>query len=191
MRKLLSAIAAAGAFLPSSDIAPAEPQGKSAYAFSFVSIDGSPLPLETYRGRVVLVANTASFCGFTKQYEGLQTLWERYAEKGLVVIGAPSNDFGGQEPKSEADIRDFCRGAYGVTFPLTEKIRTKGRDAHPFYQWAATVFGKRGVPRWNFHKYLIAADGRLVRWFSTGTKPLSGPLIEAIERELAATADAT
>lgn len=191
MRKLFSAISAAGAFLPSSGNAVAEPRDQNAHAFAFVSIDGAPLPLEKFRGKVVLIVNTASFCGFTKQYEGLQALWERYGQEGLMVVGVPSNDFGGQEPKGEGDILEFCRGSYGITFPLTEKVKTTSPDAHPFYQWAGEVFGPRGRPRWNFHKYLISADGRLVRWFSTGTKPLSGSLIEAIEHELAFRPDAS
>lgn len=186
MRKLMSAVAVVGAFISNSGAAPAEQQKTNAHEFSFVSITGEPMPLEQFRGKVLLIVNTASFCGFTKQYEGLQALWERYEDEGLVVIGVPSNDFGGQEPKSESEILDFCRGAYGVTFPLTAKVTVKGDQAHPFYEWAANVFGNRGVPQWNFHKYLVAADGRLVRWFSTGTKPLAAGLIEAIETELEA-----
>lgn len=188
MRKLMSAAAVAGSFLPKSGVAPIKPQHGSAYMFSFETITGEPMPLERYRGKVLLIVNTASHCGFTKQYKGLQTLWEKYGERGLVVIGVPSNDFGEQEPKDNHEILDFCRSSYGVSFPLTAKVTVKGKDAHPFYKWAGDVFGERGVPRWNFHKYLVAADGRLTCWSSTGTKPLAKGLVETIETELNAAA---
>ncbi len=157
----------------------------SAHDFSFAAIDGDRMNLSDYRGKVVLVVNTASFCGYTPQYEGLQTLWERYRDKGLVVLGVPSNDFGGQEPKSEGEILGFCQGKYGVSFPLTAKMTVKGTDAHPFYQWAGQVLGDEAKPKWNFHKYLISADGRLVAWFSTPTKPLSPQVTQAIDAEIA------
>lgn len=188
MRKLMSAFAVAGSFLPKSGIAPSKPQHGTAYAFSFDTIAGEPMPLEQYRGKVLLVVNTASHCGFTKQYEDLQALWEQYGTRGLVIIGVPSNDFGEQEPKDNAEILEFCRVSFGVSFPLTAKVAVKGNDAHPFYKWAADVFGERGVPRWNFHKYLVAADGRLVNWSSTGTKPMAKHLMQAIETELHAAA---
>lgn len=188
MRKLISAFAVAGSFLPKSGVAPSKPQHGTAYAFSFHTITGEPMPLERYRGKVLLIVNTASHCGFTKQYEGLQALWEQYARRGLVVIGVPSNDFGEQEPKDDPEILEFCRSSYEVSFPLTAKVSVKGKDAHPFYKWATDVFGERGVPRWNFHKYLVAADGRLKCWSSTGTKPLAKDLMQAIENELDAAA---
>ncbi len=184
MRKLMSAFAVAGSFLPKSDVAPSKPQHGTAYAFSFDTITGEPMPLEQYRGKVLLIVNTASHCGFTKQYAGLQSLWEQYETRGLVVIGVPSNDFGEQEPKENLEILEFCRSSYGVSFPLTAKVPVKGTDAHPFYKWAAGVLGERGAPKWNFHKYLVAADGRLVCWSSTGTKPLAKDMIQAIEKEL-------
>ena len=171
-------------FLGPNTIA-AEQQSGSAHDYSFAAIDGETLNLSDYRGKVVLVVNTASFCGYTPQYEGLQTLWEQYKDKGLVVLGVPSNDFGGQEPKSEGEILDFCQGKYGVSFPLTAKMSVKGTDAHPFYQWAGQVLGDEAKPKWNFHKYLVAADGRLVGWFSTPTKPLSPEVTEAIDAEIA------
>lgn len=184
MRKLMSAIAVAGSFLPKSGVAPVNPQHGTAYRFSFKTITGEPMPLERYRGKVLLIVNTASHCGFTKQYEGLQALWDQYGERGLVVIGVPSNDFGEQEPKDNHEILEFCRDSYGVSFPLTAKVTVRGKDAHPFYKWATDVFGQRGAPRWNFHKYLVAADGRLICWSSTGTKPLAKDLTEAIESAL-------
>jgi glutathione peroxidase len=163
----------------------AEPKNSSAHDFSFSAIDGDRMDLSDYRGKVVLVVNTASFCGYTPQYEGLQTLWERYKDKGLVVLGVPSNDFGGQEPKSEGEILGFCQGKYGVSFPLTAKMKVKGTDAHPFYQWAGQELGGEAAPKWNFHKYLVSADGRLVGWFSTPTKPLSPEVTEAIDAQIA------
>ena len=159
----------------------AEEQGGSAYEFSFTSIDGEPLPLSGFEGKVVLIVNTASFCGFTKQYEKLQTLYERYAEQGFVVLGVPSNDFGGQEPGGSEDIKSFCEVNYGINFPLTAKVKVKGEGAHPFYSWAAMELGFVTKPRWNFHKYLIDPGGNLVGWFSSPTSPLSTKVITAIE----------
>ena len=134
---------------------------------------------------VLLVVNTASFCGFTKQYAGLQELWAKYEAKGLVVIGVPSNDFGGQEPKAEGDIKSFCEGAFGITFPLTTKQVVSGGGAHPFYRWAAEAAGADGVPQWNFHKYLIGRDGRMISAFSTRLPPTSTDVTSAIEKALA------
>ena len=117
------------------------------------------MPLAAWRGRPVLVVNTASFCGYTPQYRDLEALWRRYRERGLVVLGVPSNDFGQQEPGSAAEIKQFCETNYQVDFPLTEKYRVIGGDAHPFYRWVAAQLGEAGAPRWNFHKYLIGPDG--------------------------------
>lgn len=157
---------------------------RDAFGFSFDNISGGSLDLSSYRGKVLLVVNTASFCGFTKQYEGLQALWERYEEAGLVVIGVPSNDFGGQEPKGESDILGFCQGAFGVTFPLTTKTVVKGNGAHPFYKWAADVVGRQKSPQWNFHKYLVGRDGRLVGSFASGVAPQSKEMLRAIDDAL-------
>jgi len=156
----------------------------TAHAFSFRSIDGEPLPLSGFGGKAVLVVNTASQCGFTKQYAGLQQLWQAYRERGLVVLGVPSNDFGSQEPGGEAQIKEFCAVNFDVDFPLTEKVRVRGADAHPFYRWAAGVVGPVGEPRWNFHKYLIGPDGRLVDWFSTITAPDAERLRRSVEAAL-------
>jgi len=163
----------------------ADGDGRLAYDFSFTSIEGAPLPLSSFRGKVVLVVNTASFCGFTDQYRDLQAVWARYRERGLVVLGVPSNDFGSQEPGTEAEIKTFCRVNYDVDFPLTAKARVSGEDAHPFYRWAADRLGVLAVPRWNFHKYLIGSDGRLVDWFSTPTAPTADKVTRAIEAQLA------
>lgn len=184
MGKLATAVALASAFVFTSGVPPVTAEAGSAYDHGFEAISGGPLPLEQYRGKALLIVNTASFCGFTPQYEGLQSLWERYEDKGLVVIGVPSNDFGAQEPKSESEILGFCRGAFGVSFPLTSKTVVKGEDAHPFYRWAATVLGDASRPRWNFHKYLVNADGKLAGWFSSAVKPTSPKMIKAIEAAL-------
>lgn len=164
----------------------AAPVASSAFEFAFVGIDGKPMPFSDYRGKALLVVNTASFCGFTPQYEGLQTLHERYETKGLVVIGVPANDFGAQEPKGNAEIASFCQGAFNVTFPLTEKQIVKGKDAHPFYAWARQVLGEASTPRWNFHKYLVDREGRLVGAFPSTIEPQSSTLVGAIEAALGA-----
>jgi glutathione peroxidase len=154
-----------------------------AFQFEFTSIGGEPMRLDQYRGKVLLLVNTASRCGYTPQYEGLQALFNKYADRGLVVIGVPSNDFGGQEPDDEAKIAKFCKGEFGVTFPMTQKYVVKGADAHPFYRWAESASG--GAPRWNFHKYIVSRDGRLAASLSSIVEPGSAALIEKIEEELA------
>ena len=164
--------------------APAFAAGTTAFDFSFTAIEGEPMPLNQYRGKAVMVVNTASFCGFTPQYEGLQALWDAYRDQGLVVVGVPSNDFGSQEPGSSGEIKDFCSTNYQVTFPLADKEVVSGAGAHPFYKWARAELGMLAAPKWNFHKYLIAPDGRLVDWFSTTTKPGSTKVLKAIEAVL-------
>lgn len=156
----------------------------TAHEFGFTAIDGTPLPLKSYAGKAVLVVNTASLCGFTPQYRGLQALWDDYRDRGLVVLGVPSNDFGGQEPGSSAEIKDFCEVNFGINFPMTEKAVVTGSKAHPFYQWAAAELGFLAKPRWNFHKYLVAPDGQLVSWFSSLTGPESDKLRAAVEAAL-------
>ncbi len=156
----------------------------SAYDFSFISIDGNPLRLSSFTGKAVLLVNTASRCGFTSQYTELQALWRSYRDRGLVVLGVPSNDFGGQEPGTNTEIKTFCKVNFDIDFPLTEKVHVKGKTAHPFYAWAAKELGPLAKPRWNFHKYLVAPDGRLVDWFSSVTSPRSKKLTQAIENVL-------
>jgi len=157
----------------------------SAHDFSFIAIEGDPLPLAQFAGKALLVVNSASQCGFTSQYSALADLWARYRDKGLVVLAVPSNDFGGQEPGTEDEIKKFCEVNYGIDFPMTEKVHVRGEKAHPFYQWAATHFSPLSKPRWNFHKYLIAPDGKLVGWFSSVTSPTSEKVVSAIEEQLA------
>ena len=160
----------------------------SAYDFEFGGIDGAPIKLSQWRGKVLLVVNTASFCGFTKQYAGLQDLWMRYGGEGLVVLGVPANDFGGQEPKSESEIKKFCEGGFGITFPLTSKQVVVGPASHPFYKRAAETVGPDGVPAWNFHKYLLGRDGRMIGAFASRVTPDSKELVGAIENALNAKA---
>jgi len=154
---------------------------ETAHDFSFTTIDGQPLPMSQYKGKAVLVVNTASFCGYTPQYEGLQSLWDDYKDKGLIVLGVPANDFGAQEPGTNAGIKTFCESKYDVTFPLASKETVKGSGAHPFYKWAAATLGEDKAPRWNFHKYLVGADGKLVAAFATRIEPESKDVKGAID----------
>jgi len=147
-------------------------------------MSGEPINLDDLKGKVVLIVNTASKCGFTGQYDGLEKLYRNYKDKGLVVIGVPSNDFGAQEPGAEEDIADFCKFNYGVTFPMTAKYRVKGSNAHPFYKWARQELGFAGAPKWNFHKYLMNKRGELVNYFHSTTRPNSARLLKAIEAAL-------
>lgn len=156
----------------------------SAHDFSFIAITGEALPLSQFKGKPILVVNTASECGFTPQYKELQALWERYKEQGLVVVAVPSNDFGGQEPGTDAQIKAFCQTHYGVDFVLTSKEHVKGEQAHPFYAWAREQKGTLAAPKWNFHKYLIAPDGSLDEWFASTTTPLSPKITARIDQLL-------
>lgn len=162
----------------------------SAYAFAFQAIEGHELRLSDYRGKALMVVNTASLCGFTRQYDGLQALWERYRDRGLVVLGVPSNDFGGQEPGTEAEIKDFCETNFNINFPMTRKQHVRGPDAHPLYRWLAVTMGPESAPRWNFHKYLIGRDGQPARYFPSSERPDSKAIRDAIEAALGAGADA-
>jgi glutathione peroxidase len=154
-------------------------------AMRLASLDGAPLSTAGYAGHVVLLVNTASLCGFTKQYRGLEALWRRYRERGLVVLGVPSNDFGGQEPGNAAEIGRFCQATFDVSFPLASKQVVSGPAAHPLYRFAADETGVLGTPNWNFHKILIGRDGRIIDWFSAlgGVGP---KLDRAVEIALAA-----
>ena len=158
----------------------------TAYAFTFKSLNGDDIALSAFAGRPILVVNTASLCGYTPQYAGLQALWTRYRDKGLVVLGVPSNDFGGQEPGNAGDIGTIAHEEYRVTFPLTAKATVKGAGAHPFYRWAAAL-RPQDAPRWNFHKYLVGRDGGLKAGFASATEPSDPAIIVAIETELGRT----
>ena len=157
---------------------------KLAYDFKFRDLDGSALSLSEYKGKVVVVVNVASQCGFTNQYEDMQNVWEQYQAKGIVMLGVPSNDFGKQEPGSNEDIKNFCEAKFGITFPMTEKVSVKGTDAHPFYIWAEKNHGKSAVPKWNFHKIIINKEGKIEKTFSSITNPSSKKFIEVIENLL-------
>ena len=164
--------------------AEAKPES-NAHQFEFQNLDEDGfIKLSDYAGKVVLIVNTASECGFTKQYKGLQELYIKYKDEGLVVIGVPSNDFGSQEPGTSSEIAKFWEINYGVTFPLTVKQVVSGDKAHPFYIWAKETLGFGTAPKWNFHKYLIGKDGSLVDYFNSTTEPDSNKIIEAIKSEL-------
>lgn len=156
----------------------------NAYDFTFAGIDGGALPLGAYRGKPVLVVNTASECGFTPQYAEMENLWQRYRDRGFVLIGVPSNDFGGQEPGSEVEIKSFCEKTYRVDFPLAAKAKVVGADAHPFYRWIATELGEAGAPRWNFHKYLIGPAGELAAAWPSRLRPTDPVVTAEIEKFL-------
>jgi glutathione peroxidase len=157
----------------------------TAHDFSLSTIDGTPLPLTRFRGKPVLLVNTASFCGFTPQYADLEALHQRLGGRGLVVLGVPSNDFGAQEPGTAAEIKDFCSTNFHVTFPLAAKEHVVGGGAHPLYRWIEAELGEGGVPRWNFHKYLIAPDGSLAGAWPSAVKPQAPEIVAEIEKLLA------
>ncbi|WP_041318050.1 glutathione peroxidase [Hyphomicrobium nitrativorans] len=191
MKKLvtLAALIAAPLGLAAGAASGDDAVSKTAWDFEFTSIDGQPMPLADYRGQVLLVVNTASMCGFTKQYSGLQALHEKYEAQGFKVVGVPSNDFGSQEPKAAGEIKDFCETTFGVTFPMTDKSEVTGSEAHPFYAWAREELGWLNAPKWNFHKYLVGRDGALVTSFFSQTTPESEKVIRAVEAELAKAKD--
>jgi glutathione peroxidase len=157
----------------------------TAYAFSFTGLDGGDIRLSDYTGKPILVVNTASQCGYTPQFTGLQQLYTRFHDKGLMVVGVPSNDFGGQEPGTPVEIMKTAHEEYGVRFPLAAKTDVKGKSPHPFYKWAAAERPLE-TPRWNFHKYLIGRDGRIAAVFATAIEPMDARLIDAVAKELRA-----
>lgn len=162
-------------------------QAGSSYDYSFKTLSGQePLPLSQYKGKVLLIVNTASECGFTKQYADLEKLYEKYRDRGLVILGVPSNDFGGQEPGSNQEIAKFCEVKFKVSFPMAAKEIVSGDKAHPFYLWAKKSLGFGTAPKWNFHKYLIDRNGKLVDFFNSTTSPDAARVHEAIEKLLAA-----
>jgi glutathione peroxidase len=156
----------------------------TAYAFSFPALAGGEIRLADYAGRPVLVVNTASSCGFTPQYAGLQQLWTEFHDRGLMIVGVPSNDFGAQEPGSAPEIAQTAQHQYGVTFPMAAKAVVRGAEAHPFYRWAANARPK-DVPHWNFHKYLIGRDGYIAEVFPETVEPLDTRIKTAVARALA------
>ena len=148
------------------------------------NINNEVIDLNQYKGKTILLVNVASKCGFTKQYTGLQELFEKYRDKGFYVIGVPSNQFGGQEPGSNAEIKDFCETNFNITFPLTDKVDVKGVNAHEIYKWAKKNYGTSTVPKWNFHKILINKEGKIEDTFNSFVTPMSEKIINKIESVL-------
>tara|TARA_Y100000588_G_C13540106_1_gene621594 strand:+ start:42 stop:551 length:510 start_codon:yes stop_codon:yes gene_type:complete len=151
---------------------------------SITSIDGTKINLGIYKDKVILLINVASNCGFTKQYSDLQELWELYKDKGLIVLGVPSNQFGSQEPGTNEQIKKFCKVNFNITFPMTEKFDVKGDNAHNIYKWSKENYGNSAVPKWNFHKILIGKDGKIIDTYSSFTKPTSKKIIDKIKKAL-------
>jgi glutathione peroxidase len=148
------------------------------------NINGEELDLKHFKGKTILLVNVASKCGFTKQYTDLQSLYEKYQDQGLVVIGIPSNQFGGQEPGSNNEIKNFCETNFNITFPMTHKVDVKGKNAHELYVWAKKNYGTSTVPKWNFHKILVNKEGRIQDTFNSFVTPLSKKIINEIEKIL-------
>ena len=157
---------------------------KTFYDFKINSINGEEINLSIFKDKTILLVNVASKCGFTKQYDDLQKLYDDYKEKGLVVIGIPSNQFGSQEPGSEVEIKNFCETNFNINFPMTSKYEVKGDNAHPIYIWAKETYGKSTVPKWNFHKILINKNGKVEDTFASFIGPLSNKIIKKLEKIL-------
>ena len=156
---------------------------KKFFDFSIESINGEKIDFKDYKNKVILVVNTASYCGFTKQYVELQELWDLFKGKGLIVLGVPSNSFN-QEKDNNGDIKKFCEVNFNINFPLTTLTDVKGKDAHELFKWAKDNHGKSAEPKWNFHKILINKEGKVEDTFASFTKPMSKKLIKAIENIL-------
>ena len=158
--------------------------GGTFYDFKLNSLEGKPMPLRQYKGKVLLVVNVASYCGNTPQYKGLEGLYEKYKAKGFVVLGFPANEFGAQEPGTSKEIREFCEKTYHVKFPMFEKIVVKGEGIHPLYKWLVDNGPRHDDIEWNFAKFLIGRDGKILERFSPRTKPESAELVKSIEKAL-------
>jgi len=152
-----------------------------AYDYKFDGIDGNQIKLSDYKDKVIVVVNVASRCGYTPQYEDLQTLYNKYKNKDLIVIGIPTNNFK-QEPGTNDQIKNFCETNFGITFPMTEKINVIGANSHPFYKWAKKDFGIGAIPKWNFHKIIVGKNGKIEDTFASFTKPTSKKFIRLIEK---------
>ena len=157
---------------------------KTFFDLSMKNLNGENIEFVKYKNKAILIVNVASNCGFTNQYNDLQNLWEKYKDKGLVVLGIPSNQFGGQEPESNENIKKFCEVNFNVNFPMSEKTDVKGENAHPIYLWAKKNYGKATVPKWNFHKILINKNGQVHDTFISLTKPSSKKITNEIEKLL-------
>ena len=156
---------------------------KKFYDFSIESITGETINLNDYKNKAVLIVNTASYCGFTKQYDELQELWDLYKSRGLIVIGVPSNSFN-QEKNSNSDVKEFCEVNFNINFPLTAITEVKGENAHELFKWAKDNHGKSAVPKWNFHKILINKEGKIEDTFASFTNPMSKKIIKELEKIL-------
>jgi len=156
---------------------------KKIYDFSIESITGETINLKDYKNKVILIVNTASYCGFTKQYDELQELWDLYKDKGLIVLGVPSNSFN-QEKNNNSDVKEFCEVNFNINFPLTTITNVKGENAHELFKWAKKNHGKSAEPKWNFHKILINRDGQVEDTFASFTKPMSKKITKSIENNL-------
>ena len=154
-----------------------------AYSFKFNGINGKQISLDDYKGKVIVVVNVASRCGYTPQYSELQDLWTTYKDKNVVIIGVPTNNFK-QEPGSNEEIKDFCETNFGINFPMTEKINVIGKNAHPFYIWAKKNYGLGAIPKWNFHKIIVGKNGKVVDTFASFTKPNSKKFLDRIKLEI-------
>jgi glutathione peroxidase len=183
---IASAVAVLSAPLSRRALAQAPVSRITAYAFSFPGLTSGDIKLAAYSGRPFLVVNTASLCGYTPQYAGLQEIWTEFGGRGLGMIGVPSNDFGGQEPGGAAEIAETAQHQYAVTFPIAAKVVVTGPGAHPFYKWAAEGRPK-DVPKWNFHKYLVGRDGYIAEVFPSAVEPTDTRIKTAIARALADT----
>lgn len=162
-----------------------KPTTQTAHDFSFNTLnENKPLALKDFSGKVILIVNTASYCGFTPQYQALEALYQAYKDKGLIILGVPSNDFGKQEPGNDQEIGQFCQLNYNLSFPMATKEIVSGKNAHPFYTWAKKNLGFGTAPKWNFHKYLINREGRLIDYFHSTTSPSSRRIKCAIENAL-------
>ena len=150
--------------------------------FTFKSLDENIVNINDYKGKVLVVVNVASRCGFTNQYEDLQNIWSKYKDEGLVVIGVPSDNFR-QEPGTNKEIKDFCESTFGIDFPITEKTQVIGDNAHPFFLWAKKNYGSSAIPKWNFHKIIIGRNGKVSDTFTSITNPTSKKFIASIEKE--------
>ena len=153
------------------------------FDFNIKSIEGNEIYLKDFKNSVILLVNTASYCGFTKQYDGLQKIYQKYKDKGLVVIGVPSNSFN-QEKNDESKIKEFCDVNFSITFPMTSIYDVRGENAHPIYKWAKDNYGKSAVPKWNFHKIIINKEGKIEETFSSLTKPTSNKILNILDKLL-------
>ena len=154
------------------------------YDFNIKDINEKNLDLSIYKNKTVLLVNVASNCGFTKQYSDLQTLYDKFKDKGFVVLGVPSNQFGGQEPGTNNEIKNFCESNFNITFPITGKVEVKGKNAHPIYLWAKDNHGKSTIPKWNFHKILINKSGKVEDTYASFTNPMSKKIVDKINQIL-------